>query len=84
MSIRAAYDPQVLKVLSSVFREVWSDIKERPFAKHSPEATRATIASALLHAAGDGDLDPERLRLVAHEAAQWFAVGTVLAPKRRY
>jgi hypothetical protein len=59
------YDPETVDLVAVAFAAAWQEARHRPGAKASPDATQYMIASVLLDAVTDGELDLDRLHLIA-------------------
>jgi len=65
----AAYDPDTLHLLNRAFDDAWSDVEALFGARiGDPENLRSALAKRIVRAAGEGERDLKRLKLIALEA----------------
>jgi hypothetical protein len=55
------YDPETIRLMKAVLEAAWEDASMQP----QLHLTRSIIAERILKAAGEGERDPERLRVRA-------------------
>jgi len=55
------YDPETIRLMKAVLEAAWEDASVQP----QLHLTRSIIAKRILKAAGEGERDPERLRVRA-------------------
>ena len=59
------YDPETVDLVTEAFAAAWQEARNRLGAQASPDATQYMIASVLLDAVTDGELDLDRLHQIA-------------------
>ncbi|MFZ1990913.1 MAG: hypothetical protein WAW96_14210 [Alphaproteobacteria bacterium] len=66
----ASYDPQTLALLTQAFEEAWREVQTCHSGRTADDlvTTRKMMALKIMTAANKGELDPERLRLLALRA----------------
>jgi hypothetical protein len=75
MTAKPAYGPENLDVLSRAFSAAWKEVRSKHLTNR--EAARARLASIILDAAQDRDLDVEQLRDIAIESVSAVPLETL-------
>jgi hypothetical protein len=64
------HDSGIVDLVAVAFAAAWQEARNQPGAKASPDATQYMIASVLLDAVTDGELDLDRLHQIAMGAVK--------------
>ncbi len=64
----ASYDPETLAMMARVFDEAWQELQSVNGSAASSDMVRTTMATRIMAAVADGELEPSKLKLLALEA----------------